>query len=708
MAQSAPSIPPNRPTEIGIAGSTYVLLALLWLWPLPVVAADSLVYLDHESLLMHADVDLMLWVLSWGSHALATQPLDLFSANSFYPSPLSLAFSEHLLGQQPLFAPIYAWTGNAVLATNVLIVLHFALCGLGMYLLARRFVSPAPAFLAGALFTFHPWRWATLGHFYVLAYEYIPFAFLFTERLLESGRRREALGIWACLVLQLTSSFYLAYALLLAYGVYLPAALWRWRSRLDGRRVVALVVAGVGAGLPFVATSVPYLLVRDWGFVPSYEGRDDAVVLGLGPIFTAPHVFRYLTTTGMGVVAYGFALVGVSVGRSSPHGIRGTALALVFVGVLLAFGPTIALGDWRIDSPFRLLQAWLPGFDAVRVPLRLILIAQVGLALLVALGAERVVATRPALQHWGVTAGAILVAWTLFGGLGLPTYARPVGESIPGAYRWLAANGEGRPLLELPRGSADRQARRMYLSSAHWLPIVGGYTAYPSDFVKYVYFLARGLPSGSSLARLSDEIDVGWVLVHRDEMTGDASGWNETPPGLTRVAEFGSDLLLRVDRKPSSSVLRRLLDGERSQGGAWLAPLAECPGRLEIVELPPEPWTPGQQARFRLRIRNEGSRAWPGMAVRPRHLVGISACLTAHGQPLCESTRQPLWRDLGPGEHRTVWVRLKVPPLAGEARLDVQLHQVGDGPLSACGVEPLSRTVRIAPRGRVPVRSQPG
>lgn len=697
---------PVTTAELGCALLAFLAASLWWLWPLPTLWSHAVAYRDFGSALVHADVDLMLWVLSWGAHALATDPWNVFSANSFHPAPLSLAFSEHLLGQQVFFGPIYAVTGNPVLAVNLLIVGAQTFCGLGMYLFARRFVSPLPAFVGGFLFAFHPWRWEILGHFYILSYQYVPFAMLFTERLLERGRLGDAVGLALCLLLQLGASFYLAYGLVLAYGIYLPIALWRWRASLDRRRWAYLLGAGVAAGIPFVLTSVPYLLVRRMGFVPSYQGDEGAAFLGLGAAFARQHVLRYLTSTGMGPVAYGLALVGLFSRRVASREVRLTGLVLGVAGILLAFGPYILVGGVRVPSPFQLLQLLVPGFDAVRVPARLVLIAQVGLGLLAAIGLQRLIGGQSRAVQSGAAAVLLTVAVWGFGPRGFEIYERDVGPTVPEAYRWLGENGDGRPLLELPRGTPPERSRRMYLSHAHWLPLLHGYTAYSSDFSSYVHRIARGLPSEESFARLTGEVDVGWILVHRDEFPPALAGvsWDDLPVGLENVKEFGPDLLLRVSSRPSERSLPELLPGERSQGGASLEPLTACPGSLEVLGDPAGSWVGGQKIRLRVRVRNEGARALPAMAPRPLHLVRIAVCFAAADAPLCSGPSAPLWEDVPAGGEAVVRVPVRVPPLPGPARVDVQLIQVGVGPLQDCGFRPASKQIEISGPGTGPAR----
>ncbi len=41
------------------------------------------------------------WEIAWVGHAMLHGPLHLFDSNAFYPHPLSLAFSDSLLGYGP-------------------------------------------------------------------------------------------------------------------------------------------------------------------------------------------------------------------------------------------------------------------------------------------------------------------------------------------------------------------------------------------------------------------------------------------------------------------------------------------------------------------------------------------------------------------------------------------------------------------------------
>src|SRR5439155_14868377 len=134
------------------AAALYVLLTLLLTYPLSLKP-------DRTVLAHYPDDELLMWVLAWDAHAFVHQPLSMFDANIFYPQRLTLAYSENLIGSAVFAAPVLWWTGNPVLALNVVALLACVLCGLGAYILGCRIGLSMPGadmrahfrVLAGAL-----------------------------------------------------------------------------------------------------------------------------------------------------------------------------------------------------------------------------------------------------------------------------------------------------------------------------------------------------------------------------------------------------------------------------------------------------------------------------------------------------------------------------------------------------------------------------
>ena len=81
----------------------FCALATLHTWPL---ATDPL----HLSRLDNDDTAFNTWVVAWVAHQLPRDPLHLFDAPIFFPEHDTLAYSEHMIVQAVMGAPLQ-WAG---------------------------------------------------------------------------------------------------------------------------------------------------------------------------------------------------------------------------------------------------------------------------------------------------------------------------------------------------------------------------------------------------------------------------------------------------------------------------------------------------------------------------------------------------------------------------------------------------------------------
>jgi hypothetical protein len=690
--------------ELAAVATVYCGLALWWLWPLPLHLATHSAYTAQGTLsdFQIADWYLIAWALAWGAHALVTDPLHLFDANAFHPAPFSLAFSDHFLGHQPLFAPPYWASGNAVLAVNLAVIGMFSLSALAFYALARRFVGGPAACVAGMLFSFCPWRHEDLFHLHLLGVQYLPLALLFTERWLERARPRDACLLAAALLLQALSSVYLAFALAVLYAPYCVLALWRWRARLDRRRLLGLGLVLAVALVVVAVASVPYVQLGRLGLIPSYGADEQGPAIGV--VFARRAVLHYLLIAGVG--PFGWALAALALlpswrGRRWPLAIGILAFA---TGTLVASGSGgLDIGGWRLPKPFVWLVDLVPPLAAIRAPGRLVVVAHVGLCLLIALGLQRLFGSLRRPLAWGaaaLVAGGLLASFSPLPAISV--HREPQCTQAPEPYAWLAEHGSGQPLLELPPPmTQETAARRMYLGTCHWLPMVGGYSAYPPRLAELVGGITRLLPQPQALQTLVDTVDVGWIVVHLDELTARVrQRWTGAlPDGLELAARAGDALVLRVTRPPGSADRRaRLLSTRETLGGVPLTPLgAVCPGRLHVAA-PLPALRAGEPVQFELLVTNQDDRAWPGFGLVPRHLLHLRICVTTPGTP-CRTPPWPLGVDVPRGATRAVPASVTASPIGfGPRELRVELWQLGDGPLERCGTPPLAVAVVVGRR----------
>ena len=551
------------------AGGAAVLFALATVvltWPLfrhpaTTVLSAASAYTPPSSLLVQSDLNLTLWVMAWDTHALVTHPSHLFDANAFYPASSTLACSEHMLGNVPLFAPVYLAIRNPVLAHQATLLASFVLAGLAMAAYVLYWSGDgSSALAAGFLYAFAPFRFWQLGNLHVISTQYLPLVALGIDATLDRGGWRWPVALAAALVLSSLCSYYIGYAAFFLAGVYLLAGViargWHGVARLPSV-VLALVVA-TGA---VAAVSVPYLLLQRRHLIPHYETLGFANIgfvgmmrFGLRGLLenyvvpgkdAFPHFLTY--------TALALATIGILRHRRHP---RAALLTVALGGIVLGLGP-VWFAPWGVvPLPYLLFAEIVPGFSAMRVPYRFGALASLGVVALAGLG---LAATRRLLRDRGrARLAAVLPVLVIAMGLAesAPRGLRPapmaVGDAVPPVYRWLAAHGDGGPLLELPTrpGGPVRESLAMYFSTFHWLPLVNGYTAYPPRPYLEIMKAAHHLPAPEALSAILERVRLRWILVHRDAIPqAEWPAWKVTLYGALRpVEDFGPDLLFEVPR----------------------------------------------------------------------------------------------------------------------------------------------------------------
>src|SRR4029077_21046374 len=98
----------------------YTALTVVFTWPLALGLARD-VPGDLGDPLLNA------WILAWDASHLGR---GLWNANIFYPHPLALAYSAHLLPQALTIRPVHLIASNPILSYSLLFLSTFVLSGL--------------------------------------------------------------------------------------------------------------------------------------------------------------------------------------------------------------------------------------------------------------------------------------------------------------------------------------------------------------------------------------------------------------------------------------------------------------------------------------------------------------------------------------------------------------------------------------------------
>ncbi|WP_235966233.1 hypothetical protein [Micromonospora rubida] len=524
------------------------------------------------------DPSLQAWQMAWSGHVLLTDPAQLWQSNTFFPDPWSFAFSDTLLGYAPA-GMIGTGPEAALLRYNIMFVLAHALATLGAYALARQLGSGrAGAAVAGVSYTYAPWLLAQAGHLHIVSNGGIPLALAMLARghgwSLRHGYRPErrhagwAYAGWLVAAWQLSLGFGigLPFAYVLAGATLVAAVTWFVRRRSNPRPFgVRLLVADVVGALLFAGVggllAIPYFKVTE---LHPNAARTLADIGVYSPpfsgFFTAPaesRVWGGLHEGARSVLPWhpemtllpGFVLYALAAGGLffSVWRLRHRLLLLagVVVTMVLAMGTRFFGGTFT----YGLLFEYLPGWNGLRTPGRMMLWTTLLLGLLAA-GAVSAFAVR--VREWAAERVppwpgpwlrlATVLPLLLVVAEGLNSTPHPVVPAQPAAMR--SVDG---PMLVLP-SSQNLDQPVMLWSTSKFQDMVNGGSGFTPVRQAEIRQVAESFPDQASVTYLRD-LGVRNVVVLRDQIAG--TPWETTIDvpvdalGITRE-EVGGAVVYRL------------------------------------------------------------------------------------------------------------------------------------------------------------------
>jgi hypothetical protein len=531
----------------------FAALAVAHTWPL---ARDP----ARLSRFDNADAALDVWTLSWVARAIVRHPGRLFDAPMFHPERDALAFSEPLLVQGALAAPLVGAGARPLLASNLVLLAGLALSAWTMSLVIARWTGSAWAGLvAGSLFAFNTHLLTRLPHLQAMHVEFLPLAFAALDRLIDRARARDAIALGVSYALQALSSGYLLVmgAVALAAGSLVRPAEWIRPGRV-GRRTALAAAAGVLAAgiclpavLAYMRVRAAHGLVRPLAEVAAYSASPSDYLATVSRLHHALWSHRIYRPGGdalfPGVLAVGLAGLALMTGAAFRDPRARMLLAVAAAGVALSFGPATPGYAW--------LHAAVPGFQDLRGAARFGFLALAGTAGLAGFGLARLLARPGIAGRRGRQAAVGVAALAL---VNLEAFAAPMEfvrfDGAPRVYRVLA--GEPAPVVvELPFPPPDRPDRNApFLAAAaeHGCTLVNGYSSFvPRSYADTARAL-EGFPDARALARL-EALGVTHLVVHLDALAGADRALEAHPAVVLRASGPG----LRIYRLRSSLAIRR-------------------------------------------------------------------------------------------------------------------------------------------------------
>jgi hypothetical protein len=345
---------------------------------------------------------------------------------------------------------------------------------------------------------------------------WMPLAFWAIHRAVDRRSFRSGVLAGLFLFLQIVTCVY--------YGVFLSTALAVFAAALaatDFKRTVAAAPGLAAGAIVAAALTLPYAAVylasaetlgaRDLAEVAAYSARPVSYLASppqnwlwgwTSERWGGPELNLFL-----GLAAMALSATAIVLHRSR----RLVALYAIVCAYSLemSLGANGRLYPWLVETA--------PALLGLRSPSRFAILVCMAVAMLAGLGAQAVhQRLSPRRPRWAalVYAAALLALLVDYRntGMHLMDLSRPSGS----VYEAVVGAGPG-VLAELPMPRADMLAGHdpeyEYWSTAHWMPLVNGYSGYyPAHYIRTLELMTR-FPDGASIERLR-ALNVRYVVVH--------------------------------------------------------------------------------------------------------------------------------------------------------------------------------------------------
>jgi hypothetical protein len=534
------------------AALVFALLAIVHTWPL-VTEPGTLSRNDN------GDAQLNEWILAWVAHQLPRHPLQLFQGNIFYPAKDVLAFSEPLIVPALLVTPALWLGASPVLAMNLAMLTGFALTGLATYALVHAWTRDRlAAIAAGSLFAFNTHTLTRLPHVQALHAYGMPLSLLLADRLIAQPTPATAVLLGACMAMMAyTSGYFVVFAtVMIAVVLLVRIADWIGRAlRVAGMFGLAALTAGVLAVpllIPYRRVAVDQHMVRPLAEAGLYSATFTGYLAASGRVhfetWSAGFFANPVDTFFPGGIAVLLSLTAIG------YALRGRdvriRVAMVFAigltGFVLSLGPKTPFYAW--------LYAAFPPMQGLRAAARFGGLFLLAIALLAGLGLARLrqgYGGQADKRRWPKAVAIAAVFLVNLEALRAPFDYRRWG-GIPEIYK-LLANEPGKVVLAempfYPPHAVFENAEYVLNSTAHWRPLMNGYSGYTPTTYREVAWLIWYFPDARAFPPMIAN-GVTHIMFHPHR-------WGREAPKTIEIMSKRPDLeLMAVDEKTGIRLYR--------------------------------------------------------------------------------------------------------------------------------------------------------
>lgn len=491
------------------------------------------------------------WIMAWVPHQLVTDPLHLFHANIFYPDRYTLAYSDHLILQSLLGAPL-TWGGaSPVLVHNLVLMAGFALTGWATALVVSAWTGSRTAgVLSGSLLAFNSFTLTRLAQIQDLHLEFFAPALFALDRFIAGAQTKDALKLAGWFVLQALTGTYV----MLFTAISLVVAALTRVAEFTGRRFVPFasraLLAAAAATAVLIPVLIPYVMAnREAGLSRSLQETAEYAAEWTDYLSAAGRLHfnwwsrRFFEGDAMfpGVVALALTAVALGTGVAFKDRRARMVLGIGVVALALSFGPSF--------PPYGFLYRVFPPLSMIRGVVRF---GQIVLAAVAILAGFGLAAAMAKFRGRVMAAAAIVLVMVANGEALRAPFAYTRYEGIPKLYDVLRAAPDNTVVVSMPfypTASFHFNTAFMLGSTRFWKPIVNGYSGYKPPSLYANVEALRGFPDDRSMARLG-ELGVTHVIVDARHMQEAAVNRVEQYPQLRLMFTDGWLRLYTLAKTP--------------------------------------------------------------------------------------------------------------------------------------------------------------
>ena len=444
--------------------------------------------------------------MAWISHALTTDPKNLFNANIFYPNQRTLAFHNHNFTNAVIALPFNAVLKNPVLAYNFVVFFSYISAAFGMYLLTRYFINDKLiCFASGLMFIFTWLNYYYIQGIEVIATEWIPLTYLYAYKFFETKKVKHIFLFLIFFLLAALTSWYFAVNLVYSLPLLIIIQIiYKKKETLTSRNIFLFLVVAILAAAIIYPFLLPYLENRHE--FPDFRRTKENTLM------EATYLDYYLLPVDkMKYVQYVlcfYVLITLIRKKENSESEKKLKLAkiffliLAFLSFLLSLGPKLkAFGKVRdIPLPYTLLFDYIPGFEVTRNPRRFEVLLNLSLSFIACFALWYIIK----MIKGDSVKKAVKIAFILIPLLNYSAIANfsnmlvycPRGNEIHNIYKWLTSLNEDVSIYQtsynkdegfIKPGNSLREAVYTYYSTYHWKKTVNGIGPWiPPSFKKLI------------------------------------------------------------------------------------------------------------------------------------------------------------------------------------------------------------------------------